>query len=253
MIVRLLSLLLLAFLLVSTSNAQEDALISVGADLDRLLPAGVYAADIMDSTAMSPRRAALTEKFTAAAKKNMKWSQHGLDHTSRTGTAPPYSTKSGLTTSEWKEFQTLLKDHSDMRSVSSGTERIEVKREGAMIRFSATGRLSFLDGVEIDTAANVMRIGTTEMQCIQRIEEDSAEAIIRAARHGYRWQHATGLGADADTHSDHLAALDFTDYDVTIGRLDATGAVYMNVRIDIFDEGEFTVSIDKPFVFRARW
>ncbi len=92
------------------------------------------------------------------------------------------------------------------------------------------------------------------MPFLQRIEEDSAESVIRADRQGYRRHHAAGLGADADTRNDHIAALDFTDCDVTIGSLDATGATYMNIHLDIFNKTASAVSIDKPIVFRAgRW
>jgi hypothetical protein len=192
-------------------------------DLKALLPPGTHTADLMDGIRQTPRQAALTVKFNNALKKNYEWF---VDYTKNIppGELMPYHPNTGLTEAEYKELIAHLKN---VEVVSTGKESILIEQKGDTIVFKSQGKLYNFNSLKIDTKSNTAFFEEYAMPFTDSVNIKTDKNGLRSKWKGYKW----GFKMPADVSPDDLKDLrnlEFTEYKLTIGRLEKNGKTYID-------------------------
>lgn len=224
-----------------TRNIQQDII--------SLIPTGEIITNVMDSIIMTPRRQILNEKFLQAQKENPEWFIQQLELQKNTGHKFSYDPNLGLTEEEWKEYEKLNLDLSDMKAISTGTAKIIVTRKNNTISFKADGKLSYLNSTTIDIKNNVVKVSNYTLTPMDTICIKDSNNIYKTAWRGYKWKFSDPENLTFPTSIEEMNNYAAKRFEFTLGLFENTRETFVEISGYEKTEGEQKISYRIPIVF----
>lgn len=216
-----------------------------------LLKEGDYKVDVMDKVTMPPRTQELMKKFQAAIKKNPDWFLEVQKKVQETGQPLPYDERIGMTEDEYTEFLYMMQNNNGMEMSKSATESVSIKHLDGRITFKGTGALNILDDVTIDITGQFATIGQVELKQRDSVNVIDDNNALKTKWTGVTWRYEIANKDVASlTTADDYRDLTMKSYKVTLGLLEKTKKLYIQIQKREMENGQKTLDIQLPFIFQ---
>lgn len=215
-----------------------------------LLKEGEYKVAVMDKITMPPRTQELMQKFQEAIKKNPDWFLEAKKKVEETGQPLPYDERIGMTEEEYADFLDLMQNNNGMEMTKSGTETVSIKHSDGKIVFKGTGTLDILNDVSINLSGQLANIGQFKLEQVDSINVTDDKNALKSKWTGITWRFET-----SNKNTENLKTVeDYQDlnmkiYKVTLGQLERTKKLYMQIQKSEIENGQKTFDIKLPFIF----
>jgi hypothetical protein len=156
-----------------------------------------------------------------------------------------------MTEDEYADFMYLMQNNNGMKMTKSSTESVSIKHLDGKITFKGTGSLDILNDVSIDFTGQFANIGQFKLE-----QRDSVNVIADNNALKTKWAGLTWRFETASKDVENLStAEDYQDltmksYKVTIGHLERTEKLYMQIQKREIEKGQKTLDIQLPFIFQ---
>lgn len=215
-----------------------------------LLKEGEYKVGVMDKVTMPPRTQELMQKFQAAIKKNPDWFLEAQKKVKETGQPLPYDERIGMTEEEYIDFLKLMQNGNGMEMTKSGTENVSIKHSDGKIIFKGTGTLDILNEVSINLSGQLANIGQFKLEQIDSVNVTDDNNALKSKWTGITWRFETSSKNTEDLKSfEDYQDLNMKIYKVTLGQLERTKKLYMQIQKSEIENGQKTLDIKLPFIF----
>lgn len=198
---------------------------------------------------MAPRRQILNEKFLQAQKKNHDWFIQQFKLQKNTGYKFSYNPNLGLTEDEWKEYEKLNQDLSDMKAISTGTAKIIVTRKNNTISFKTDGKLSYLNSTTIDIKNNIVKVSNYGLALMDTICVKDSNNVFKTAWRGYKWKFSDPENLTFPTSKEEMNNYASKRFEFTLGLFEKTRETFIEISGYEKAEGEQKITYRIPIVF----
>ena len=248
---RLIQIIILLFVTACGQGRNEDKVDKDGQTIQTLLKEGEYQADVMDKVTMPPKTQELMQKFQLAMQKNPDWFLEAQKKVQETGQPLPYDERIGMTENEYAEFLELMQNDNGMEMTKSGTETVSIKHSGGRILFRGTGTLDILNDVSIDFSGQLANIGQFKLEQVDSVNVTDDKNALKSKWTGVTWRFETSNKNIEDLKAvEDFQGLNMKIYKVTVGQLERTTKIYMQIQKSEIENGQKTVDIKLPFIFQ---
>lgn len=236
-------------ILISYSSAQaprQGAKITrnIPTDLNNLLPAGKFQADIMNGVKQSDKFKEISIKFQKGIQQNYLWYVEYIKE--HEGKVPiPYHSNFGISKEEYTSLKTLL---NEVEIISTGKTPITILKKKGVISFKADDRLKILDYVKISPDSNYVIIGDYKLTFQDTINVKTNKNGLKSKWKGYRWEYSLPDDLNIDMLKD-LANLTFKHYKCSIGRLERNGKTLFKIRGREYKDGIKEINFEMVLMF----
>jgi hypothetical protein len=213
-------------------------------DLDAMLKSGIHKASVMDSLVQNTEQQALEKIYKESIRQNYNWYTHYLDSFSGQPELP-YHPNFGLTE---EQYQALLNYRKDITLASTETGDIEIRNEKDIISFKASGKMSLLDKVRIDTRNNTVLYDNYLLNFSDTIHVNNENHGLKSTWDGYTWRFSEprDMNMEDIRNTENLTA---RHYKLTVGHLNKTGKTIINFTAREMVNGDFITDINIPVIF----
>ena len=249
-LMRLIQIVLLLFVVACGQGQNGNKSDKKDKSLLTLLKEGDHKADVMDKVTMPPRTQELMAKFQAAIKKNPDWFLEVQKKVKETGQPLPYDERIGMTEEEYADFLDLMQNNNGMEMTKSSTETVSIKHSEGKIVFKGTGTLDILNDVSIDLSGQLANIGQFKLEQIDSVNVTDDKNALKSKWTGVAWRFETSNKNTEDLKTtEDYQDLNMKIYKVTLGQLERTKKLYMQIQKSEIANGQKTLDIKLPFIF----
>lgn len=213
-------------------------------EIDKLLKSGVYTAEILGQTKLSPRNKILQDKFMKAIKENQEWYLNQQRKNIESGTKEfPYDAKLGLSHDEWIEYKNYL-NSIQVEPISS--ERITIIREDNLITFNTSNELSIFNSISIDLIKNSVSVGDKKLPFLEKVNIKNDNNGFKSSWNGFKWQFANPTNLQMPKDQEELSRFSMRLYTFILGRISKSGKIYLDISISEIENGKRVKNILLP-------
>ncbi|MHC8950450.1 hypothetical protein [Sphingobacterium hungaricum] len=238
--------ILFALLISQASFAQSSANSNIQTDLKDWFSAGTVLANVAEYTPTN-RQLELTEKIKTALNDNLDWYYSYIKDVPP-GEPMPYHENIGLSLEEYTEFLEL---GASKNTFSSLSENLEIVLSDGIIRFDSQINMEILDSIQIDLNKNIVSLGKIRMPFKQTVDVSSEDNFFNSKWSGYSWGLEEPDGLEAMGLEDLLSA-HIKSYNISIGKIEKTGQILINLNFKEINQGEKLMDISLPIFFDKR-
>ena len=233
----------------SIKGIEKDIVWDFKKDVETLLPTGSHTVDVMDIVTMSKRREELMHKMLEGQGKNYEWYMKQLKIAVETKKAIPYDPRLGVTEKEWEELKIMFADMSDMKATSSGTEKVEVIRNGDLVSFKSAGKLASLNSTIIDIKTMEIKVDGHVLRLRDTINIRDSVHVFKSPWKGYKFHYSSG-NTTLPATPEELRKISSQLYDFTLGCMEKTRKTYIVMKGQEMVGGQITISYEIPVIFQ---
>jgi hypothetical protein len=198
----------------------------------------------MDSIKTTPRQIELMLKFQTAVQQNREWFTQYIKDV-KPGQMMPYHPNLGMTKTEYEE---LISNTKNIESISSGKENILIVNDGKIITFRSQGKLAGYNSVEINLDSNMVKIGSYHLKFSESVNVTNENNALKSKWKGYNWRFEYPGNTTVDLMKNY-EKMQLKNYIFTLGVLEKTGKIFIQMKGDEINYGVKEVSFDIPITF----
>ncbi|MCA0447949.1 MAG: hypothetical protein LCH54_17150 [Bacteroidetes bacterium] len=232
------------FSIAQISQSHNQITGEIKRDLIALLPKGDLLVDVMDSIKADPRKLELIAKFQEAIQNNKEW-YYQYSKENRTEGALRYHSNLGVTEEEYKE---LLNINNDFEEISTGKETIHIEYNENIIRFKSQGKLAIFNYVSIDLDNYIVKIGDEILSFKSTINVQNDNNALKSKWKGYHWRLEYTTSSPNETMPNFEIGYHKL-YKFSIGVIEKTGKVFIQISGTEINNGVRTVGFDLPIIY----
>lgn len=212
-------------------------------DVKAILPEGQMSFDVMDQVYQSERQIELMTKFRRAIRDNYDWYVEYTQQVIEPGKPIPYHENLGLTKDEYEEFQDLIKN---IKLISSGVVEYVITHGDDKITLEPLDTINNFT-VNLDFSTNQTMFDNQTLTFQDTIVVDNDQNGLESKWSGYQWIFEQPTKMEMNALKD-LQNFRMKQYKFTVGFLERTGKVYIQIKGREISNGVKTKDYDVPLV-----
>ena len=210
--------------------------VNVTQDIKYLLPEGNLDFEIMNGVSTSNRSEKIIKKVTKALAENKEWfSQQMTTAIKKDGSPVPYDKRMGITK---EEYDYLTTKKFDIEISSTGEISFDVSYSESKIHIKPSDTIDF-KSIIIDFKSKTASIDTKLLYFDGPVVIDSNENVFNSSWKGYKWINEELNTPEIDL--ENLENMVVKVYNLTIGFIDSSKQLYIDIKGGEYHKGERTV------------
>ncbi|WP_299675200.1 hypothetical protein [uncultured Dokdonia sp.] len=232
----ILSLLLLLYSY-TTINAQSfEYSGDFNKDVAFLLPEGRVDFEIMNGVSMPDRLVKIIEKFTKALSENKEWFNQQVNKAiAEDGEPMPYDKRMGITK---EEYEYMVTKKFDVKINSTGQLYFDISYSKNKIYLKSSDTTDFTS-IVIDLKSKKARINEKILAFDGPVIIESPDNVFNSSWRGYKWINEESSSTTIDF--ENIDNMVVKVYNITLGYIDASKQLYIDIKGGEFNKGEKTV------------
>lgn len=205
-------------------------------DIKHLLPEGKIDFEIMNGISSSNRSQKIIEKFTKALIENKEWfNQQMKNIEGKEGEPVPYDKRMGITK---EEYDYMVAKKFDIGIHSTGQLSLDVTYSKNSLHIIPSDTTDFKQ-ITIDFTSKKATIDKITLDFHAPININATDNIFNSTWKGYGWRLEESSTDTMDL--DNLEDLVLKVYSLTVGFIDSSKQVYIDIKAGEYNRGEKTV------------